>query len=311
MPGRVSGLTVEVYNVGAGPKVAGGQMSADSLIGRETPLAALSAALTAAGDHGDAILLVGERGIGKTACLQAAQEIARAVRSLIVYTAGSEAESALSFAGLHGLLQPLLPMADALPPVQRGGLLRALGMQDGPPSDRFVVSLATLNLVGEATKNSPLLISVDDIQWLDEESRHVLDFVARRLDRRAVIIATSSRLSEVGGAFREVPLGRLDDGAANRLLEQCAPHLDQADRDWVVSHAVGNPLALTELAAVAPEARAPRTDPFSAVLPISPVLKRAFADRLPELPRVSRDAVLIAALAFDDSVQESSRPRRC
>jgi len=279
-------------------------MSADNLIGREAPLAALSAAITAAGDHGDAILLVGERGIGKTACLLATQEIARAARSLVVHTAGSEAESALSFAALHGLLQPLLPMADALPPVQRGGLLRALGMQDGPPPDRFVVSLATLNLVGEATKNSPLLISVDDIQWLDEDSRHVLDFVARRLDRRAVIIATSSRLSEVGGAFREVPLGRLDDVAANRLLEQCAPNLDQADRDWVVSHAVGNPLALTELAAVAPEARVPRTDPFSAVLPISPVLKRAFADRLSELPQVSRDAVLIAAVAFDDSVQE-------
>jgi DNA-binding CsgD family transcriptional regulator len=281
-------------------------MIADDLIGREAPLAALSAAIAAAGDHGDAIMLAGERGIGKTACVLAAQQVAQAAGRLVVCAVGSAAESALPFAGLHRLLQPFLPMADALPLVQRRGLLRALGMQDGPPPDLFVVSLATLNLVDEATKDGSLLMTVDDLQWLDEESRHVLDFAARRLDRRrVVIIATSSRIPELDDAFRQVPLTRLDDAAARLLLKQCVPDLDQAHRDWVVSHAAGNPLALTELAAMPIADCGQRTDPFSTISPISPVLERAFADRLHELPRISRDAVLIAALAYDDSLQEA------
>jgi DNA-binding CsgD family transcriptional regulator len=280
-------------------------MSADGLIGREAPLAVLSAAICGAGDQGDAILLVGERGIGKTACLQAGQDMARVAGMQLAYAAGSAAESDLPFAGLHRLLQPLLAMAGALPAVQRRGLLGALGMQDGPPPDLFVVSLAALGLLGEAARHRPLLVSVDDLQWLDDESRHVLGFVARRLDRRhVVIIATSSRPPEAGAAFREVHLPGLAAAAAGRLLERCAPDLDQAHRDWVVSHAAGSPLALTELAAMPPAARRPRTDPFSTVLPLSPVLAHAFADRLDELPAVSRDAVLVAALAYDDSLQE-------
>src|SRR5580692_2021304 len=212
-------------------------MDVADLIGREAPLAVLSAAIAAAGGQGDAILLVGEPGIGKTACLLAAQEAAQAAACRVVYTAGSAAESAFPFAGLHRLLQPLLGLADALPPVQRDALLTALGLQDGPPPERFLVSVAALSLVSEAARPSPLLIAVDDLQWLDEVSRHAVTFVARRLhDRHIVIIATAPSvrgLPEAPDAFGEVRLARLEEASARRLLEACAPHLDQAHRDWV------------------------------------------------------------------------------
>jgi DNA-binding CsgD family transcriptional regulator len=285
-------------------------MDVADLIGREAPLAVLSAAIAAAGGQGDAILLVGEPGIGKTACLLAAQEAAQAAACRVVYTAGSAAESAFPFAGLHRLLQPLLGLADALPPVQRDALLTALGLQDGPPPERFLVSVAALSLVSEAARPSPLLIAVDDLQWLDEVSRHAVTFVARRLhDRHIVIIATAPSvrgLPEAPDAFGEVRLARLEEASARRLLDRCAPHLDRAQRDWVIGLAVGNPLALTELAAMPPAASGPlSTDSLSTGLPmLSPRLERAFADRLPELPGPSRDAVLVAALASDDSVQE-------
>jgi DNA-binding CsgD family transcriptional regulator len=283
-------------------------MDNDSLIGREAPLAILSAAIAAAGDRHDAILLVGERGIGKTACLLAAQESAREAGCRVVYTAGSAAESVFPFAGLHRLLQPLLGMVDALPPVQRRGLLVALGIQDGPSPEPFLVSAAALSLVSTAASHSPLLIGVDDLQWLDEVSRHAVTFVARRLQgRRIVIVATTPSVRsvpEAADAFREVRLGRLEEASARRLLARCAPDLDQAHRDWVVGLAAGNPLALTELAAMPPAARRPSTDPLSTGLPLSPRLERAFADRLHELPGPSRDAVLVAALASGDSVQE-------
>ncbi len=284
-------------------------MDENGLIGREAPLAVLSAAINAAGDQHDAILLVGERGIGKTACLAAAQEAARAAACRVLYTSGNVAESAFPFAGLHRLLHPLLDLADALPPVQRRGLLTALGVQDGPSPEPFLVSLATLSLVSKAAAHSPLLIGVEDLHWLDEVSRHAVTFVARRLHGHPiVIIATSPSVRgvpEAADAFREVRLERLDDASARRLLLSCAPDLDQAHRDRVIGLAAGNPLALTELAAMPFAARMPHTDPLSTVLPrLSPRLERAFTDRLDELSGPSRDAVLVAALASDDSVQE-------
>jgi DNA-binding CsgD family transcriptional regulator len=284
-------------------------MGMDGLIGREAPIAALSAAIAAGGNQDGAILLVGEPGIGKTACLLAAQEAARDAGCRVAFTAGSAAESAFPFAGLHRLLQPLLSLAGALPPVQRRALLTAVGIQDGPPPERFLTSVAALSLLSEAARHSPLLIAVDDLQWLDEGSRHAVTFVARRLHGRHIaIIATSPSargVPEAADAFREVRLPRLEEGSARRLLEARAPGLDQAHRDWVVGLAAGNPLALTELAALPPAARMPDADPLGAVLPpLSPRLERAFADGLHELPGPSRDAVLVAALASDDSVQE-------
>jgi hypothetical protein len=140
---------------------------------------------------------------------------------------GNAAESAFPFAGLHRLLQPLLGMTDALPPVQRRGLLTALGICDGPPPEPFLVSVATLSLLSEAARYSPLLIGVDDLQWLDQVSRHAVTFVARRLHgRRIVIIATSPTVHDVpeaADAFREVRLPRLEEASARRLLLSCAP----------------------------------------------------------------------------------------
>lgn len=139
-------------------------------------------------------------------------------------------------------------------------------------------------------------------------SRQTITFVARRLHgRRIVVIATSPSVRAVpedAGAFREVHLGRLDEPSARRLLERCAPDLDQAHRDWIAGLAAGNPLTLTELAATPSAARMPCTDPLGTAVTLSPRLERAFAGRLDGLPGPSRDAALVAALASEDSVQE-------
>src|ERR1700744_5592818 len=108
-------------------------MGEHSLIGREAPLALLSAAITAASGQDEAVLLTGERGLARTACLLAARQAAESAGCRVVGTTGSAAETAFPCAGLHRLLQPLLGLADGLPPVQRRGLLTALGLQDGPP----------------------------------------------------------------------------------------------------------------------------------------------------------------------------------
>ena len=106
------------------------------------------------------------------------------------------------------------------------------------------------------------MVGVDNLQWLDEVSRQAVTFVARRLPgRHIVIVATSPSardVPEAAGVFREVRLPRLEEASAHRLLERCAPGLDQEHRDWVVGLAAGNPLALTELAAMPLAARRER-----------------------------------------------------
>jgi hypothetical protein len=154
-------------------------MGTGELVGRDAILDVLSDALTVAADRGGAFLLLGEPGIGKTACLATAEAMARESGHLVLGTAGTEAETKLPFAGLHRLLQPLLASIGALPDFQRQALLTVLGLHEGGPPDRFVVSVAVLNLLRDASEHRTLLITADEIQWLDQDTRYILAFVTR------------------------------------------------------------------------------------------------------------------------------------
>jgi ATP/maltotriose-dependent transcriptional regulator MalT len=283
-------------------------MGAVELVARDAVLLAISDALTAAAERGDAILLLGEPGIGKTSCLAAAEAMAREAGHLVLGTAGNEAEAHLSFAGLHRLLRPLLASTDALPDIQRVALLAALGMHEGGPGDRFMVSVATLNLLRAASEQRALLVTADEIQWLDQDTLHVLSFVTRRLDRhRVVVVATSSSVDgppDLRDVFREVRLPRLDDAHAERVLRHRAAALDDAQRAWVMKQAVGNPLALVELAKTPPSLETSQPDPTNPGLTLSPALERAFGGRLHDLSPSGRDVALVAAVASGASVPE-------
>ncbi|SOD74953.1 ATP/maltotriose-dependent transcriptional regulator MalT [Jatrophihabitans sp. GAS493] len=281
-------------------------MRTHELVGRDRVLADLFEAVSAAGERGDAILLVGEAGIGKTACLTAVAALAQDAGYPLLRTVGSEAERQLPFAGLHRLLRPILASTATLPDVQRRALLDAFGMHDGAAGDRFVVSIATVNLLSQMSARHPLVIIADDVQWLDEQTRHVLAFVARRLGTRVVFVAAATslpQLRELGDGFRELRLNRLDVAEAHRLLTRLAPGLDPGQRQAVADLARGNPLALIELAA-APPTLTTKDCPIPARISLSPQLERAFAGRHHELPQSGRDVLLVAAVASDASLPE-------
>src|ERR1700704_4176145 len=137
------------------------------------------------------LVLRGEAGVGKTALLDYVSELASGFRS--VHLVGVQSDMELAFAGLHQLCAPLMEHVDELPEPQREALSVAFGRGVGPTPDRFLVGLAVLSLMAAVATHQPLLVVVDDAQWLDQVSVQTLGFVARRLVAEPVAMVCSVR----------------------------------------------------------------------------------------------------------------------
>ena len=150
--------------------VAGGE----ALIGRRGELATVRAFVQRTRSDGEALLLFGEPGVGKTLLLDAAAETASAAGTCVLRASGVEFEAGISFSGLNQTLLPLLAEFAHLTSAYRDALNVALGFAEGPPPDRLVVFNATLALLRRAAAARPILIAIDDLPWFDRASAGVL-----------------------------------------------------------------------------------------------------------------------------------------
>ncbi|MFD6291506.1 LuxR C-terminal-related transcriptional regulator [Streptomyces sp. NPDC060205] len=202
--------------------------------------------------QGQVLVLRGEAGVGKSALVD--QLVGSAVGCRILRAVGVESEMELAYAGLHQLCVPLMGGLDHIPVPQRDALSVAFGLSAGSAPDRFLVGLAVLSLLAEASEEQPVVCVVDDAQWLDQVSAQTLSFVARRLlaERMALVFAVRASASAAAGdpfeGLREIVVRGLHDDDARALLESVVPgRLDEHVRDRVVAETRGNPLALLEL----------------------------------------------------------------
>src|SRR5262245_961813 len=139
------------------------------MVGRKDERARLKGLLDAAREgRSGALLLHGPPGIGKTELLRHA--IQEADGFLLLQARGRESESDIPYAGLAELVTPLLPHLDEIPGVQAGALKGALALGPAAPGDRFTVPAALLSLLARAADERPVLVVIDDAQWLDEPS---------------------------------------------------------------------------------------------------------------------------------------------
>ncbi len=150
------------------------------------------------GGQSRVLVVSGEAGVGKTALLQTAIGSASGFR--VMRAVGVESEMELAFAALQQLCAPLVDRLDRLPGPQQDALGVAFGLRAGDAPDRFLVGLAVLSLLAEATAERPVLCVVDDAQWLDRASAQALVFVARRLLAESVALVFSTR--DPGGSSR-------------------------------------------------------------------------------------------------------------
>jgi DNA-binding CsgD family transcriptional regulator len=281
---------------------------ARELIGRHAEMARLDALVGNLHEGGGALVVSGEAGIGKSAMLGHVREQARTVGTTVLATEGAESEAELGFAGLQQLLSPILRAIDLLPDAQRTALDAAFGGATDVDPDPFRVAMAAFRLISDAADANPVVLIVDDAQWLDRPSLGVLTFIARRLDRVPIALIATVRTGSASpfenARLPTVELGRLTAGDAASLLDRTAPDLHAVSRARVLAEAAGNPLALVEL---------PRTAPFSAASPdrlvplpttLNARLEQAFAVSLFHLTDECRLALLAAALDSRASLDE-------
>jgi DNA-binding CsgD family transcriptional regulator len=277
-----------------------GASGGETLVGRRGELATVRALIQRARSDGEALLIFGEPGVGKTMLLDAAADIASSAGARVLRASGVEFEAGISFSGLNQTLLPLLAELAQVTAAHRNALNVALGFGEGPAPDRLVVSNATLALLRRAAVARPVLVVIDDLPWLDRASAEVLGFVARRLAGSRVGVLGASRSGEESFFDRvglpELELQPLDDDAAGELVLAHFPTLGAAIRRRILSDAQGNPLALLELpAAWNAEPRSPLERPPS-TLPLSRRLQALFGSRIAALPPPSRKLLLLMAL---------------
>jgi DNA-binding CsgD family transcriptional regulator len=269
------------------------------LIGRDHEVAAIASLLASAREsRGGALVVRGEAGVGKTALLRDAEARAEGMRVLRAVGVDSEAE--LPFAGLHQVLTAGLDRLDRLPAPQAAALRGAFGLSAERVDDRFLISLGALGLLADIAEERPVLVVVDDAQWLDRPSAEALGFVARRIGAEPIAMLLAAREGDPrrldAPGVDELHLVGLDRPSARALLDAAAgPALAPHVAEHLVSLTRGNPLALVELPAVIdPEQLAGRA-PLPDHLPLTSQLERVFLDRARALPGGARAVLSVAA----------------
>ncbi len=202
-------------------------------------------------------MLTGEPGIGKTTLWEAALGAARERAMRVVSTRASGAEAQLSFAALIDLLDGVdLRRLEGLPAPQLDALEVALlrATPSEAPPDHGAISFGFRNALRALAAEGPLLVAVDDLQWLDAPSGDALAFAARRLDDSDVSFVLARRPGRTAPVERALaPLKRLEVGplslgATRRMLaERLELSLPRQLLRRIVDATLGNPLFALEL----------------------------------------------------------------
>jgi DNA-binding CsgD family transcriptional regulator len=246
--------------------------------------------------------------MGKTALLRYAIGEASGMR--VLSAAAGATESALPFACLHRLLAGLVEYADGIPEVQRDALLGALALGPPPrPEDRFVVHVAVLSLLGVVAEAGPVLIAIDDAQWLDQPTAEIFGFISLRLGAEGIAVLLACREGEMPPPFghlsavtlRGLELAAVEELLADRLAGRSPPGL--AGR--LTEASGGIPLIVVDVAAqLTADQVAGRAAIDELVLAARTGPARLLARRLDGAGAQAHTAAVLAAVAGEDELAQ-------
>lgn len=280
------------------------------VVGRDRELALLQELL--AGGMSAALVLSGGPGIGKTTLWEAGIAAARERGLRVLSARPSGAQASLAFAGLADLLDEVhAEELVGLPAPQRRALEVALLRAEpagGPPEPR-AIALGFLNALCGLAADGPLLVAVDDVQWLDAASEDALAFAVQRLEGREIRFLLAKRvvgLSALERSFepglQRVEVTPLSLGATRLLLsERLGLTLPRRVLRQVFDAARGNPLFALELGRTLVERGVPE---IGEELLVPEAVEDLLGARVAGLPEPVRRLVLAVALSTDLRVSQ-------
>jgi DNA-binding CsgD family transcriptional regulator/tetratricopeptide (TPR) repeat protein len=279
----------------------------EAIIGRERELHVVAEFLTDLERGPTVLVLIGEPGIGKTTIWHEAVARARECSFRVLSARPAEAEAGLAFAGLADLLEPVVDeVLPQLPEPQQRALAVALLREDSGPGrlDQRAVSAATTGALRALARMGPLVLAVDDLQWLDRPSARVVDFAVRRLADVSVGVLASERVDRGVGvplAFdkalpvegvRRVKLGPLSVAALHQLLKARLGRSFTRRMVVRIQRATGgNPFFAVEIARSLPDDASASV----ATLPMPDRLLEVVEGRVFGLPEEAREVLLAVA----------------
>ncbi|ULE35482.1 AAA family ATPase [Mycobacterium sp. IDR2000157661] len=173
------------------------------VIERPAEYRAVTDVLSAAMSRPAAVVIEGEAGVGKTTLWLAGVSEARDRGFRVLSARSGEAETAFAYAAVADLLYDVEPaLLTDLPDLQRLAVDRVLLRADGegPPTDQGVVAAALAAVIELLAARSPVLVALDDVQWLDPSSQAVVAAAAKRLTGRVGMLLTERTEHEGPGA---------------------------------------------------------------------------------------------------------------
>ena len=286
--------------------------------GRGQELAAIERLLAGARERFSALLLEGDAGIGKTTVFHEGLLLAEASGFHVLACRPSASEATLSLAAVGDLLDAVPPdLWEALPAPQRRALdVALLRVEPGDlPVDQRAIAAGFRSLVTGLAAERPVLLAVDDVQWLDAASATIVGFVLRRLGAERIALLATRRLSEpvrldVATVIGPDRLARerlrpLSLGALQRALsERLAIVYPRSTLVRVHTASHGNPLFALEIGRLLEERG---TTPAGEPLPVPDEIRDLVRARVAALPAATRDLLLAAALLAQPGVETLGR----
>jgi DNA-binding CsgD family transcriptional regulator len=204
------------------------------LVGREEELQRAELFLEAARHAPRALVIEGEAGAGKTTIWEAALAGARQAGTRTLSARPAEAETSFAYAALGDLLRDHVDALDELAPRQRHALEVALLLDDegDDTPDQQSVAVAVLAAFRSLAETRPLVIAIDDVQWLDTASARVMGYAVRRLEDGPVGLLAAWRTAPgapipldldrapVAERVERLPLLPLSFGAVQHLIQE-------------------------------------------------------------------------------------------
>ena len=280
-------------------------MSVVGVVGRDAELSSVYGFLDRAADRPTALVLEGEPGIGKSTLWLAAVAAARRQDLIVLSSRPAESERGLAYVGLGDLFDPVVDgvIGELSPPRRRAlevALLRdeaadeAEDAAEDVAADPRALAVAVRDVLGLLSERKPVVVAIDDVQWLDTSSASALAFALRRLDGGVrLVLARRLETSELEQAVdaERLRIGPLSVGALHRILQ------DRFGRTFarqtllrMHEQSGGNPFFVLELARVLDE----NVDPLEP-LPVPATLEELVRTRLDGLPEATREVLAFVA----------------